>query len=131
MDYFNKFFDNIYVISLYDKLQRWKKMKKQFSQRNIQINRLIATDGRCKDQNSEGCIAKLNTFSVIFGKNLNYVLKPKSKLVERTAAISLSLTTMKILQNAVKNKDQFTLICEDDIVLPRDFSGKFKILLAN
>ena len=45
-------------------------MKKQFSQRNIQINRLIATDGRCKDQNPDGCIAKLNTFSVIFGKNL-------------------------------------------------------------
>lgn len=130
MDYFNKFFDNIYVISLYDKLQRWKKMKKQFSQRNIQINRLIATDGRCKDQNPEGCIAKLNTFSVIFGKNLNYVLKPKSKLTERTAAISLSLTTMKIIQNAVKNKDPFTLICEDDIVLPRDFSGKFKNIIS-
>ena len=131
MDYFNKFFDNIYVISLYDKIKRWKKMKKQFNQRNIQINRLIATDGRCKDQNPDGCIAKLNTFSVIFSKNLNYVLKPKSKLVERTAAISLSLTTMKILQNAVKNRDQFTLICEDDIVLPCDFLENLKILLAN
>ena len=129
MSYLNKFFANIFVISLFDKIQRWKKMRTQFESRNIKINRLIATDGRCKDQRPDGCIAKINTFSIIFNKNLNYVLKPKSKLPERTAAISLTLTTMQILKNAIENKNKFTLICEDDIELPRKFSEKFKNII--
>ena len=61
----NKFFNKIFVISLYDATQRYDKVEKQFNERNINIERFIAIDGRCKNQGDKVCKDKLKTFEMI------------------------------------------------------------------
>ena len=64
--YFNKVFSKIFVINLFDKIDRWKKVNKQFKRRNIEAERFIAIDGRCKSQGHAGCEAKLDSFKISY-----------------------------------------------------------------
>lgn len=120
----NKFFDNIYIINLFDKVERWEKVSKQFKNRHIDVDRFVAVDGRCKDQGEDGCIAKKKTFETIY----NVKISNKRDLLERELipAASLTIGTILILRNMVKQKMNHILICEDDIELSYGFEKKFK-----
>jgi GR25 family glycosyltransferase involved in LPS biosynthesis len=120
----NKFFDKVYVINLFDKEERWKKMKKQFDNRHIQVERFIADDGRCKGQGEEGCRAKLKTFEMVY--NVKISNKRKLPLYEIIPAASLTIGTIVLLRNMVANNYKHILICEDDIELGRGFEKNFK-----
>ena len=68
---FNRFFDKIFVISLYDKFDRWKKVEKQFAEKNIKVDRFIAIDGRCKKEGEKACEAKLKTFEIMYNVRIS------------------------------------------------------------
>lgn len=120
----NKFFDKVYVINLFDKEERWKKMKKQFDNRKIQIERFVAVDGRCKGQGEEGCKAKMKTFEMVY--NVKISNKRKLPLYEIIPAASLTIGTIVLLRNMVAKKYKHILICEDDIELGRNFEKNFR-----
>lgn len=120
----NKFFDKVYVINLFDKEDRWKKMKKQFDNRKIKVDRFIAVDGRCKGQGEEGCLAKLKTFEMSY--NIKISNKRNLPLYEIIPAASLTIGTILILREMVAKKYKHILICEDDIELGRGFEKNFK-----
>ena len=117
----NEFFDRIYVINLFDKIDRWNKVSKQFKSRKIHAERFIAIDGRCKDQPIEACKAKLKTFEMIYNVKLPFTKNYK----EMIPASSLTIGTILILRNMVKNKYKHILICEDDIELGDNFEKNF------
>ena len=120
----NYFFDKIFVINLFDKEYRWKKVNKQFQRRGIKADRFIAVDGRCKDQGDSGCEAKLKSFEI------SYNIKIKNKygypLKELLPASSLTIGTLLLLRAQVKNNWKHMLICEDDVELTRNIEEKFK-----
>ena len=120
----NKFFDKVYVINLFDKEERWKKMEKQFKNRKIKVERFIAVDGRCKTQGKEGCIAKMKTFEMVYSIKISN--KNKYPLQEVVPAASLTIGTVVLLRDMVKTGYEHILICEDDIELGRSFSSNFK-----
>ena len=123
-NFFNKFFDKIFVISLYDATQRYEKVEKQFEARKIDIQRFIAIDGRCKNQGDKVCKDKLTTFEMIY--NVKISNKKKLPLKELAPASSLTIGTILILREMVKQKWGHMLICEDDVVLSRNIEEKFK-----
>jgi len=123
MSNLNKFFDKIYVINLFDKTERWKKVQKQFKNRKIDVERFIAVDGRCKNQGEKGCLAKLKTFELLYDIKISN--KKGFPLNEIVPAASLTIGTVLILRHMVKYKLKRILICEDDIELCRGFEDKF------
>lgn len=120
----NRFFKKIFVINLYDKTERWKKVSKQFKNRNIQVERFIAVDGRCKNQGKNGCLSKLKTFEMIYDVKISN--KQGLPLKELVPASSLAIGTILLLRAQVKNKWKHMLICEDDIELTKNIEKKFK-----
>ena len=58
----NRFFDKIYVINLKDRPDRWKKVDVQFKKRDIDVDRFIAIDGRCKNLTNKECNEKKDKF---------------------------------------------------------------------
>jgi|SRR3972149_8121483 len=112
---FNRFFDKIYIINLYDKIIRWKKVSSAFRKKGIKIERFEAVDGRCKGKQ---CEQKRKQFE----KEYNVKI-PRSNL--NLPARSLLLGTVLILREMVKNRWKHILLCEDDIVMARDVKQKF------
>jgi len=120
----NKFFDKIFVISLSDKDKRWEKVSKQFKKNKVDVERFIAIDGRCKTQGKKGCIEKLKTFEIIYDIKISN--KFEKSLEELIPASSLTIGTILLLRQMVKNKWDYMLLCEDDILLTKDLEKKFK-----
>lgn len=120
----NKFFDKVYVINLFDKEERWKKMEKQFRNRKIKVERFIAVDGRCKAQGNPGCLSKIKTFEMVYSVKIGN--KQNKPLKEIVPAASLTIGTIVLLRDMIKNGYEHILICEDDIELSRNFAGNFK-----
>ena len=120
----NQFFDKIFVISLYDAVKRYEKVEKQFKTRKIEVDRFIAIDGRCKNQGDKVCKDKLKTFEMIY--DVKITNKKNFKLKELVPASSLTIGTILILREMVKQKWDHILICEDDIVLSHGVDAKFK-----
>jgi GR25 family glycosyltransferase involved in LPS biosynthesis len=120
----NKFFDKIFVISLYDKTERWNKVSDMFKKRSIQVERFVAIDGRCKDQGAKGCLDKIKTFEMSFGVTIP--IKKGQKLIEIVPAASLLISTILILREMVKKKWKHILICEDDIEIKPNLLSKFE-----
>ena len=124
MSAFNKFFDKIFVINLYDKADRWKKVQKQFANRKIKIERFVGVDGRCIKEGKVGCEDKLKTFEIMYNVKIsNDNDYPLSQLVPAT---SLTIGTILILRHMVKHNLERVLICEDDVELSRGIENKFK-----
>ncbi len=123
----NTFFDEIYVINLFDMIERWDKVYKQFKKRGIRVNRFAAIDGRCKAQGDEGCEAKAKSFEISYNVVINAKLAKRKgwKLIELLPASSLTIGTVLLLRHMVKHKMKRILICEDDIVLSRNFEKNF------
>lgn len=111
----NNYFDKIYIINLHDKIQRFKKVSKQFIKNNIKFTRFEAIDGRCKKYK---CAEKKRELQSTYNVKI-------SKNVHPTTA-SLVIGTKEILKNAIKKKYKRILICEDDIVFSRNINTKFK-----
>lgn len=121
----NKFYDKIFVISIYDNTNRWNKVNKQFKRRGVEVERFVAVDGRCKDQGNEGCLDKLRTFEMAYNVTIP---QPKGmKLQELVPASSLTIGTILILRQMVKKKWKRVLICEDDIELGRNIENRFRV----
>lgn len=124
MSAFNKFFDKIFVINLYDKVERWKKVQKQFCNRKIKIERFVAIDGRCMKEGKTACEDKLKTFEIMYNVKIsNDQGYPLKTLVP---ASSLTIGTILILRYMVKHNLERILICEDDIELSRGIENKFR-----
>jgi len=127
---FNTFFSKIFVINLYDHKKKWFKVRNQFNRRGIDVERFIVIDGRCKKDGYQACLEKARSFAMGYDvtidpkqKNQNgEQMKPK----EIVPVSSLSIGTMVLLRNQVKNKWPHMLICEDDIELTPQFVEKFK-----
>ena len=119
----NKFFNKIFVINLYSNENKWKKVQKQFKNRKINVERFVAIDGRCKNEGRQACLDKKKSFEmaydVVIGDN------PDQALKVLIPASSLTIGTVVLLRNQVKNKWKHMLICEDDIELNKDFSKRF------
>ena len=122
--FINKFFDKIFVISLYNNFERWNKVEKQFKNRKIDVQRFVTVDGRCKNETSKECLQKLETFKLMY--DVKIINKRDISLKEFTPAVSLTLSTIILLRQMVKQKWKYILLCEDDINLTRDFDEKFK-----
>ena len=124
----NDYFDKIYIINLYDKVARWKKVSSQFKRRGIKVERFIAIDGRCKTQGLSVCKAKAKTFEMSYSVTLNWVGEGylAKDLYEMIPASSLTIGTVLLLRQQVKNGWKRMLICEDDIELGRKMQEKFK-----
>lgn len=120
----NKFFDKIFVISLYNNFDRWNKVSKQFKNRKIDVDRFITVDGRCKNETSKECQQKLNTFKIMFDVRMSN--KREIPLREFTPAVSLTLSNVILLRQMVKQKWDYILICEDDINLVKNFDNRLK-----
>jgi len=120
---FNKFFNKIFVINLYDKIERWKKVEKQFSLKKIKVDRFIAIDGRCKKEGESVCKSKLKTFQIMY--NIKISNKDNYKINELLPAASLTIGTILLLRHMVKNNLERILICEDDIELTTDLEKTF------
>ena len=119
----DNYFKKIYVINLFDKKERWEKVSKQFRYRKINIERFIAIDGRCSSQGKKGCLEKLKSFEIMYNVKIN--IKKSDNIKVMIPAASLTIGTILILRNMVKEKYPRILICEDDIELSRNFENKF------
>ena len=108
---------------MFDNTERWKKVSQQFALEGIDVQRFIAVDGRCKTQGDEGCLAKLQSLEMGYRVRI-----PKVKgmsLIELVPASSLTIGTIVILREMVKQKWPQVLICEDDVELTPNVKEKF------
>ena len=119
----NKFFNKIFIISLYDQYKKFEKVQTQFKNRNIKVERFVAVDGRCKKEGDNACLDKLRTFEIMYDVTISNKDIPLKELVP---ASSLTIGTILLLRKMVKEKWDHILICEDDIDLVRGFETKFK-----
>jgi GR25 family glycosyltransferase involved in LPS biosynthesis len=110
----NKYFDKIFIINLKDKTERFEKTTKQFLKKGIKYSRFDAIDGRCS--NKKECRSKKK----ILEEKYNTKIKMKS-----IPAASLTMGTIEILKQQVKNKWKRILICEDDVELTRNIISRF------
>ena len=126
----NNFFNKIFVINLFDKTKRWKKVSSQFKRRGIKVEHFIAIDGRCKSQDKKAYLEKLKKFEMIYDVKISFNTKKDNgkiyPLKELVPASSLTIGTILLLRAQVKNKWNRILICEDDIELSRNFEKKFE-----
>ena len=121
---FNKFFDKIFVINLFDRPERWEKVDKQFKRRGITADRFVAVDGRCKGQGDKACEQKRKTFEIAYQVDIP---NPKGyPLKELVPASSLTIGTILILREQVRMGWKHVLICEDDIYMTRNVEKKLK-----
>ena len=126
--FFNKFFDKIFVISLYDNFNKWTKVKKQFNKENIKVERFVAVDGRCKKEGFEACMDKKISFEIAY----DVVIKNKEQeLPVLIPASSLTIGTLTLIRAQIRNKWKHMLVCEDDIVLQKKITEKFKLGVKN
>ena len=127
---FNKFFEKIFIINLFDKTKRWKKVEKQFKNRKINVERFIAIDGRCKSQGKKACLEKLKSFEMSYNVRIDPKAKSKHgqrmKVTEILPASSLTLGTLLLLRAQVKHGWKTMLLCEDDVELTRGVDKKLK-----
>jgi GR25 family glycosyltransferase involved in LPS biosynthesis len=120
---FNTFFSKIFCISLYDNNTRWEGVEKQFKKRKINIERFVAVDGRCK-KGEKDCRDKLKSFELSY--NVKIPVKKGSTMSKTLPAASLTIGTILLLREQVRNKWPRILICEDDIYLNRNILKNFK-----
>lgn len=119
----NKYFNKVFVISLFDKVEKYKKVKAQFKRRGVHVERFVAVDGRCKGQKKQGCLDKLRSFEMAY--NVRIPIPKHKKLIEIVPYASLTIGTIILLREMVKRKWNRILICEDDIEIQRNFKKKF------
>ena len=125
----NKFFDKIYVINLESNTDRFKKVQAQFKRKGIKVERFLAIDGRCKQdpsRNKQLCLDKLDNFKMKYDVKCKLTSVHKKRIKEIVPAASLTLGTILILREMVKQKFKHILICEDDIELTKNFMSEFK-----
>ena len=120
----NKYFDKIFVINLFDKVQRWEKVEKQFKNRKINVERFVAIDGRCSKEGDKGCKAKLKSFEISY--DVKITNKADYPLRELVPASSLTIGTILLLREMVKKGWKRMLICEDDVEISRGLESKFE-----
>ena len=119
----NRYFSQIYIINLHDKIERYNKVYNQFKNRNIKTKRFIAVDGRCTNLKKPDILAKKKSFEITYDVKISndYNLPLKELL----PAASLTISTILLLREQVKRKYKHILICEDDINLVDGFEQKF------
>lgn len=121
--FLNRYFSQVFVISLFDKIDKYKKVKAQFKKRGISVRRFVAIDGRCKGQKKQGCLDKLKSFEMAY--NVRIPIPKHKKLIEIVPYASLTIGTIILLREMVKRKWKRILICEDDIEIQRNFKKRF------
>ena len=135
----NRFFGKIFVINLKDVPEKWERVEEQFKKQGIKVERFNAVDGRCiirlkdgkkKAMTNKECEEKrlriqkeFDVFIPKHGKNKHGKVRP---LVEMLPAASLTIGTVNILREMVKNKWPYILICEDDILLEKNINKLFQ-----
>jgi len=95
----NKFYDKIFVISLYDKQDRWKKVRDQFKKKGVDVESFVAVDGRCSGQGEDGCLDKLKTFQLMYDV---WIDPDGDPLEEMVPASSLTIGTIILLRAMVR-----------------------------
>ena len=118
----NKFFNQIYVINLDGKEDRYKKVDVQFKRRGIKIDRFEAIDGRCKTKKE--CLKKKKEFEKKYDVTISSRALKDGDI--NMPSNSVFIGTILILKEMIKKKWDNVLICEDDIVLGKSLSKKFE-----
>ena len=113
--FINKFFDRIFIINLWDKKDKFNKVKRQFHRNGVKYERYDAVDGRKNELTEDEKRKELEK---------KYDIKI-SKSTKPTVA-SLVIGTLDILEMQIRNKWEHVLICEDDIVFGKNMLEKFK-----
>lgn len=125
----NRYFDKALVINLYDKVKRWRKVNAQLKKLHIKAKRFIAIDGRAPNQKDAD--KKLKEFSKEFGVTFKKQVPKEGRAPavitarETSAAASLTLGTLEILRNMVRNNTKRVLIMEDDVNFDKNFNSLF------
>ena len=98
----------IFCINLDKSKERWSNILKQANNENININRFSAING--------------NEINNDLLKKFNVQLKKKIK----KGAVGCALSHIKLLKKIQKEKTDYCLILEDDIIIPNNFNDKLK-----
>ena len=114
----NQYFDKIFVINLKDQPERLVKIKKRAKRAGISFSRFDAVDGRC-DKKTDACAKK----RVQMEKKYKVTI-PK-KMTKQLGAASLTIGTILILREQVKNEWDRVLIMEDDATFVGNFRTRF------
>jgi hypothetical protein len=111
---FNNFFEEIFIINLYDKLDRFGKVTAQFQEQGIKYDRFVAIDGRCGT--ADLCKKKKRHIFKEYGIKVSPKFHP--------AAASLVVGHILMLRAQIENGWKSMLICEDDIVFEPDMQER-------
>jgi GR25 family glycosyltransferase involved in LPS biosynthesis len=96
----------VLVINLDKAHERWKSVKNEFIKENLNPERIQAIDS----------------------KNINLNLtSTKCKFICPTVAIAITMSHIKSWHFALKSGEESVLICEDDVLLKKDFSRSLEL----
>ena len=126
MSIINKFFNKVYIICLEDKTKLWNDIKKKLDKKKIKAEKFIALDGRCtSDETMQQCIDKIKTFEIILNTKIKIPSQDEDDLDVLSPRLSLSIGTLKILKNMVKENYDYILILEPDVYFDKHLDEKF------
>jgi GR25 family glycosyltransferase involved in LPS biosynthesis/glycosyltransferase involved in cell wall biosynthesis len=101
----NTYFDNIYIINLKKDIEKRERIKRIFDKYNI----------------------KCEFIEAVYGKevpNIDLYKKPNTKLTS-VGQYGYSLSMIKILSDAIEKNYKKILVCDDDIILKKNFLYEF------
>jgi GR25 family glycosyltransferase involved in LPS biosynthesis len=119
----NKYFDKVFCINLYTAEKRWKTVSRQFKKVGIDVQRFVGVDGRCKNEGSQACLAKLRSFELQYDVDIPY--DSIDEIDTLLPAASLTIGTILLLRAQVRNGWKRILIFEDDVEFVEGFNKKF------
>lgn len=117
----NEYFDKIYCINLDSKKDKWRRVKREFESKSIEVERFSAIDGSLIDEKE---------FNELLDKYNPYRLSGESAslngLIENKNSLGCLLSHLEIIKQAKLNNYKRVLIFEDDVILSNDFNVKIK-----
>ena len=104
--------DKIYCINLERSKDRWENIKKGAKNANIKVERFNAIDGKNIDKTET---SQRNNI------NINHRL--------RKGTIGCALSHILLLRKIGRESNNYVLVLEDDVVIPKDFNEKVDLYL--
>ena len=112
----NTYFDKIYCLNLDRRIDRWRKVSKEFSKISINVERWSAIDGD-----------NLTNSDVTFvDDKINERISSSIGKIENKYALGCLLSHLQIIKDAKEKGHRKILIFEDDIILSNNFLEEVK-----
>lgn len=113
----NEYFDKIYCLNLERRTDRWEKVKKQFDENKINVEKWTAVNG----ENIPNAF-----FNELIPKNKSEKELSNLGIYENKNALACLLSHLSIIKNAKYKKYKRILIFEDDVKIEDDFRLRIK-----